>query len=93
MRATGVIRKVDELGRVVVPIEIRRNFSIDIKDPVEIYTDDNCIILKKYEPTCVFCGEARNVFKFKEKNICSKCADKLQVYADSHWLLERNNVL
>lgn len=74
MKATGVIRKVDELGRIVVPIEVRREFDINIKDAVEIYTDENRIILKKYEPSCVFCKELKNTFSYKGKNICSSCA-------------------
>lgn len=55
MRALGVVRKIDELGRVVIPVEVRRRFGIDVKDSVEIYIDDNdSIILKKYEPACIF---------------------------------------
>lgn len=60
MRALGVVRKIDELGRVVIPVEVRRRFGIDVKDSVEIYIDDNdSIILKKYEPACIFCGDAK----------------------------------
>ena len=68
MRALGVVRKIDELGRVVIPVEVRRRFGIDVKDSVEIYIDDNdSIILKKYEPACIFCNstkELNNVFSF-----------------------------
>ncbi|MCG8482598.1 MAG: AbrB/MazE/SpoVT family DNA-binding domain-containing protein, partial [Clostridia bacterium] len=56
MKATGIVRKVDELGRVVLPIELRRNLNIEIKDPLEIYVDGEMIILKKYAPACIFCG-------------------------------------
>ncbi len=74
MKATGIVRKVDDLGRVVLPIELRRNFFIDVKDPIEIFVDDDgFIILKKYEPACIFCGNASNVRVFKGKNICSDC--------------------
>ena len=59
MKSVGIVRKVDELGRIVIPVELRRKFGIDIKDSMEIYTEDNCIILKKYEPSCIFCGEQR----------------------------------
>lgn len=59
MKATGIVRKVDELGRVVVPIELRRMLDIEIKDPVEIFVDDDAIVLRKYEPemTCAVTGE------------------------------------
>lgn len=73
MKATGVVRKVDELGRVVIPIELRRTHGIEIKDSLEIFVDSERIILKKYEPACVFCGEARDVQYIKGKNICSGC--------------------
>ncbi|MGB9792184.1 MAG: AbrB/MazE/SpoVT family DNA-binding domain-containing protein [Thermacetogeniaceae bacterium] len=77
MRSVGVVRKVDELGRVVIPIEVRRNLGIAEKDPLEIYVDNEKIILKKYEPTCIFCGEAGNIKNFRGKNICKKCAETL----------------
>lgn len=60
MKATGMVRKVDNLGRVVLPIELRRNLDIDLKDPLEIYVDGDTIILKKYEPACIFCGNAKS---------------------------------
>ncbi|OOR55300.1 AbrB/MazE/SpoVT family DNA-binding domain-containing protein [Bacillus mycoides] len=77
MKATGIVRKVDLLGRVVVPMEIRRTFGIDIKDPLEIFTDGDKIILRKYQPGCVICGETENVRDFKNKNICSACVEEL----------------
>lgn len=77
MKSTGIIRKVDELGRVVIPIEIRNKFDITEKDPIEIYVDGSSIILKKYEPNCVFCGNAKNLITYKDKLVCSKCAQKL----------------
>ncbi len=73
MKSTGIVRKVDELGRIVLPIELRRTLNIEIKDALEIYVDGDQIILKKYEPACVFCGDARNVENFKGKNICENC--------------------
>jgi transcriptional pleiotropic regulator of transition state genes len=74
MKATGIVRKIDELGRVVLPIELRRTLDLDVKDPLEIFVDDdNTIILKKYEPACIFCGDARNVINYKGKNICTSC--------------------
>lgn len=78
MKSTGIVRKVDELGRVTLPVELRRTFDIEVKDPVEIYVDDKTIILKKYERACVFCGEAKGVSEYKGKNICSTCRKELQ---------------
>ena len=74
MKATGITRKVDELGRIVLPIELRRVNGIEIKDTVEIYTEGDKIILKKYAPACMFCGEASDVIPYKGKNICPECA-------------------
>lgn len=74
MKSTGIVRKVDELGRVVIPIELRRTLGIEEKDALEIYVDDEKIILKKYEPACVFCGNAADVRVFKGKQVCQECA-------------------
>jgi transcriptional pleiotropic regulator of transition state genes len=78
MKSTGVVRKVDGLGRIVLPIELRRSLDIDVKDPLEIYVDGEQIILKKYQPDCLFCGSANDVRKYKGKNICSKCIQELK---------------
>ncbi|MGB9812952.1 MAG: AbrB/MazE/SpoVT family DNA-binding domain-containing protein [Thermovenabulum sp.] len=77
MKSTGVVRKVDELGRVVIPIELRRVLNISEKDPLEIYVDGDKIILKKYEPGCIFCGSADDVVNFKGKNVCKKCISEM----------------
>ena len=77
MKSTGIIRKMDELGRVVIPIEIRNQFNIVEKDPIEIYVDGSSIILKKYEPNCIFCGNSKNLISYKDKLVCTKCAQKL----------------
>ncbi|MBC9786547.1 AbrB/MazE/SpoVT family DNA-binding domain-containing protein [Heliobacillus mobilis] len=74
MKSTGIVRKVDELGRVVIPIELRRTMGIDEKDPLEIYVDAEKIILKKYEPACIFCGSAVDVQNFRGKVVCKECA-------------------
>lgn len=78
MKSTGIVRRVDELGRVVIPIELRRTLDIAEKDALEIYVDGEQIILKKYEPACIFCGQAKDVLLYKGKNICSKCLDELK---------------
>lgn len=77
IKSTGIVRKVDELGRVVIPIELRRTLGIDEKDALEIYVDHEKIILKKYEPACVFCGNAEDVQTFKGKNVCTRCAKSM----------------
>ena len=78
MKSTGVVRKVDELGRIVLPIELRRTLDISEKDSLEIYVDGSAIILKKYRPTCVFCDSVKDVKVFKGKNICPKCLRELR---------------
>ena len=77
MKSTGIIRKVDELGRVVIPIEIRNQFNIAEKDPIEIYVDGSSIILKKYEPNCIFCGNTENLISYNDKLICEECSKNI----------------
>lgn len=78
MKSTGIVRKVDNLGRIVIPKELRNTLNIQEGSPLEIYTDDGQIILKKYEPDCIFCGEADDVVNWKGKNICKKCLHELR---------------
>ncbi len=73
MKATGIVRKIDELGRIVIPKELRKTMSIDIKDPLEVFVDGDLVILKKYEPACIFCGEAKDVKNIKGRNMCQDC--------------------
>ena len=77
MKATGIVRKVDELGRIVLPIELRRTLNIEIKDPLEIFVDGDYILLKKYQPACIFCDKSKNIISYKGKNICPDCIKKL----------------
>ncbi|OQB16109.1 MAG: Transition state regulatory protein AbrB [Firmicutes bacterium ADurb.Bin193] len=77
MKSTGIVRKVDELGRIVLPIELRRTLGIDIKDSLEIAVNGQQIILQKYEPACIFCGNAKDVMTFKEKKVCPKCVAEI----------------
>ncbi|HHW02569.1 MAG TPA: AbrB/MazE/SpoVT family DNA-binding domain-containing protein [Thermoanaerobacterales bacterium] len=81
MKSTGIVRKVDELGRVVIPIELRRTLGIDQRDALEIYVDADRIVLKKYMPACIFCGSAEDVVNFKGKNICSSCLEEIEKLA------------
>ena len=78
MTSTGIVRKLDELGRIVLPIELRRTLDINDRDPLEIFVEDSTIILKKYEPACIFCGDARDVVNYKGKNICKNCLNELK---------------
>lgn len=77
MKSTGIVRKIDELGRVVLPMELRRNLNLNIKDSIEIYVEKDTILLKKYEPCCIFCGESANIENFKGKNVCESCKKEL----------------
>ena len=78
MKATGIVRKVDELGRIVLPIELRRMLDIAEKDALEIYVKDDTIILKKYQPACIFCDNSEDVINYKGKNICAHCMAELK---------------
>ena len=78
MKSTGVVRQLDTLGRIVIPIELRRTMDIAAKDFVEIFVDGDQIILKKYQPCCVFCGNAKDVVYFKDKRVCQDCLKELR---------------
>ena len=78
MKVTGIVRKVDELGRLVLPVELRRALDISEKDEMEIYLDEDKIVLQKFEPACIFCGSSRGLMEFQGKNICRKCLEKLR---------------
>ncbi len=78
MKSTGIVRKVDELGRIVLPIEMRRTLNIGEKDSLEIYVDGDSIILRKYQAACVFCGASRKIVNYRGKNVCPDCIAKLK---------------
>ncbi len=73
MKSTGIVRKVYELGRIVLPIELRRTLGIEEKDRIEIFVDGESIILRKYQPACIFCDNAKDIINYKGKNICPDC--------------------
>lgn len=77
MKSTGIIRKVDELGRVVLPVEIRRRLDIAERDEVEFYLEDDRVVLKKYEHSCVFCASSCNLVNYHGRNVCMDCIHKL----------------
>lgn len=78
MKSTGIVRKVDELGRIVLPIEMRRTLGIEERDPLEIYVDGDSVILKKVQTACVFCGSTKDVLSFEGKNVCLDCIATLK---------------
>ena len=78
MKSTGVVRKIDELGRIVLPSGIRTHMDIKANDSLEIFTDGERIILQKYQPACLFCGEADQVVVFNDKRICKTCVAKIK---------------
>lgn len=80
MKSTGIVRKVDELGRIVLPIELRRTLDIAEKDSLEIYVDEDAIILRKYQPACIFCDNAKDVVNYKGKIVCGSC---IKILADN----------
>ena len=82
MKSTGIVRKVDELGRVVIPIELRRTLGIAEKDALEIYVDGERIILKKYEPACIFTGNADNLVYYKGKMVSKDAVKELMNMID-----------
>lgn len=83
MKSTGIVRKIDGLGRIVLPIELRRVLDVNTGDPIEIFTDSDSIILKKYEVCCNFCGCGENLTKYNHKMICKKCLDEIKtLYGD-----------
>jgi transcriptional pleiotropic regulator of transition state genes len=77
MKSTGIVRKVDELGRIVLPIELRRTMDIAERDTLEIFVGDDGIVLRKYQPTCIFCNSSKGIVTYKDKNICSACISTL----------------
>lgn len=78
MKSLGIIRKLDELGRIVIPMEIRKSLNIKEKDPIEISVNNNCIILEKKENSCIFCNSVHNIEEFNSKYICKNCKNKLK---------------
>ena len=78
MKATGIVRPVDALGRIVIPVEIRRNLGIKTEDSLEIFVDEHYIMLKKYEPSCIFCGGMDDIKNIHGKNVCAKCLEEMK---------------
>lgn len=78
MKSTGIVRQMDSLGRIVLPVELRRTLDIAEKDSLEIYVDESSIVLKKYQPACIFCDNVRDVKTYKGRKICPECIENLK---------------
>ncbi len=78
MQSAGIVRKLDQLGRIVLPMELRRNLDITPKDDIEIYVSVEGIVLRKYRPACIFCGETDNVMTLQDKLVCENCLNELK---------------
>ena len=77
MKSTGIVRRVDELGRIVLPIELRRTLDIAERDELEIYLDDDKVVLKRYEPSCIFCGSSCGLVSYHGRNVCMECIENM----------------
>lgn len=78
MKSIGIVRKLDDLGRIVLPVELRHTLGLEEKDPLEIFVEDDSIILKKYQPSCIFCNNAKEVTTFKGHNVCPECLREMK---------------
>ena len=78
MKATGIVRRLDQLGRIVITKELRTTLDLKDTDPVEIFTEGDTIILRKYQPSCIFCSEAEGLVQIDGKNVCRKCVEKIK---------------
>ena len=78
MKSLGIVRKIDELGRIVLHIETRKRLNLGPKDPVEIFVEKDRVVLKKYEPTCVFCGDSDDIVMYNDKRICKSCLEDIK---------------
>ena len=78
MKSTGIIRNIDELGRIVIPKPMRKKMNINDYDPIEIYVEEDKIILTKYANVCLFCGSGTSLTTFKDKKVCSACVESIK---------------
>ena len=83
MKSTGITRRIDSLGRFVLPVEIRRLLELDADSSIEIFTEGNSVILKKYQPSCIFCGEAKDVVSYRGRNVCTRCIRRLSLLGEN----------
>ena len=79
MKATGIVRRIDDLGRVVIPKELRKTMDMEPKEPLELFVEDDKVILKKYQRGCVFCGNIEGVKTYKGKEVCVDCIEDMKI--------------
>lgn len=79
IKALGVVRQIDDLGRIVIPAEVRKTLNWEVRDPLEIYTSGDSVILKKYQPGCIFCGSLEELEDFRERKICKACCKQMML--------------
>lgn len=77
MKPVGIVRQIDGLGRVVIPKELRRILDVSEGDSFELFIEDNTIIMRKYQPACIICGNAKNIVTFKGRNFCPECIKEM----------------
>ncbi|NLH02504.1 MAG: AbrB/MazE/SpoVT family DNA-binding domain-containing protein [Clostridiales bacterium] len=77
MKSTGMTRRVDELGRIVLPVELRRTLGIEERDSLEIFVNEDTIVLRKYQPGCVHCGSIDRLTRFRDSLICDNCRKEI----------------
>lgn len=78
MKMLGTVRHIDELGRIVLPIETRKRLGLGTKDPIEIFVEKDRIIMKKFSESCIFCGTCEDLVEYKDKKICKSCVAGLK---------------
>ena len=78
MKSTGIVRRIDELGRVVLPVDMRRVLGLEIRDPVAVFVNEDAIIIRKHQPSCIFCGSEKGIELFRNKPLCSECRRQLR---------------
>ena len=78
MKATGIVRKIDDVGRIVLPMELRKVMNLrGSEDSLEIFTDDDRIILQKYKASCVFCNSLDDIIEYNGNKVCADCIKKM----------------
>lgn len=80
MKSVGIIREIDKLGRIVIPIEYRHTLGIETGDPVEITAENDRIILRPYTPSCIFCKSIEDTVDYHGKTVCRECLEELKKY-------------
>ncbi|MBR5135178.1 MAG: AbrB/MazE/SpoVT family DNA-binding domain-containing protein [Clostridia bacterium] len=77
MKPVGIVRQIDALGRIVIPKELRRTLDISEGDSLELFIEDNTVILRKYQPACMICGSAKSIVTYKGRNFCPDCVREI----------------